>query len=475
MYKKLEIESSIEKDCTINDEKLLEEFDVLQNEDYQSKENDIDILINHLKKLLDNSYVAGKYDRNLLNLKVEFFINLKDCAKRLKDLKIDLKNIENFGLDIPKVFVTNVEFILFLLKGISLNNTDEFNLEKFFLSLKNSSFENNIKNFNNHFVKIITEDDLKKYFEKMISYIEIILKKNNRINLQNEILNEEDKLDEIRYKLAFNFLEELYQESEILLSLTNSFLKYTIWIESLLEVILEKKQETLDKKTKFLLEKIFDVSEKILRNKIINFDSDEMTNSLDEIITLNQDIQKNYNDIVVLDEVYNFSNNYLIEKFPHLEGNFEIFILKEKKKEYVKTTLKILEDLYKTITEKNRRSYFGSFFYSENLMDENTLGLIKKSIKYFNLINRKNLSTSELEEFELIKKINIEIEKKQQEYENEVKELKEIENLSEEDIEKLQKYENALYWITIFEKISEKFTISDEKKDTNNTEISEEK
>lgn len=68
MDKKLEIESSIEKDCTINDEKLLEEFDVLQNEDYQSKENDIDILINHLKKLLDNSYVAGKYDRNLLNL-----------------------------------------------------------------------------------------------------------------------------------------------------------------------------------------------------------------------------------------------------------------------------------------------------------------------------------------------------------------------------------------------------------------------
>ena len=478
MNKETEIQSSVEKDCIVNNEKLSEESEIIQNEDGDLREKEINILKNHLKKLLYNSYIVENYDKNLLNLKIEFFINLKDYVKKVKGLKANLKNIENFNIDVPEVFVTNIEFILFLLKNISKDNIENFSLENFLFSLKKISFEKNIKNFNNHFVKIITDADLKEYFEKMISSVDVILEKNNESNLQNEILNEEESIEEIRYKLSFNFLEEIYQESEILLSLTNSFLKYTLWLESLLEVILEEKtQEILDEKMIILLEKIFKISEKILKNKIINFDSDEMTNSLNEAISLSRDIQKNYSKIVNLDKVYNFSNNYLVEKFPHLEGNFEIFVLKEKKKEYIKDILNILEELNKSILKRNRRNSFSSFFYSENTINEDDLELIKKCIKYFNLINRKNLSTSELEEFELIKKINVEIEKKQQEYRNKTKELKEIDNLSEYDVKMLQEYENALYWFRLFKRISKKFIIFENKEDKEiqNVEVLEEK
>lgn len=481
MNKEIKIEPSVEKDYVINEEKLSEEPNILQNEDNQPKENEIDVLKNHLKKLLYNSSIAENYDKNLLNLKIEFFINMKDYVKRVKELNINLKNIENFNTNTPKIFVTNIEFILFLLKNISMDNIEEFNLENFLLSLKKSSFEKNIENINNNFAEIVKEENLKKYFEKMINFIEIILEKNYEDNLQNETLSKEDGIEKIKYKLAFNFLEEICQESEIVLYLTNSFLKYTVWLESLLEIILEKpKQEILDENIVVLLEKVFMVSEKILKNKIIDFDSDEMTNSLEGIIALEQDIQKNYKKIVNLDNVYNFSNNYLIEKFPHLEGKLDIFVSKEKKTEYIKIIPLLLMELDKNMTKESSRirSFFDFTEKTENinyLDDEEVLQSIKKIIRYFSLVSKKNLLINEIEEMELIKKINVRIKEKQESYENEIKKLKKIENLSENDDMMLQKYENTLYWFRSFKKISKRF-ITDEniEEKTDISEVSKE-
>lgn len=282
----------------------------------------------------------------------------------------------------------------------------------------------------------------------------------------NDEIEEED-IEKFKYQLAFNFLEEVYQESEILSFLTNSFLKYTIWIESLLEIIIkESREKELDENLITLIEKILSISEKMLKTKIIAFDSDELTNSLDKVIALEEEIREKYKDLINLDEVYIFSNMYVAEKFPHLEKNFNVFVSQKKKKEYIKVIPTLLEELDKKLTEKLDIEVFNN--------SNELLKLIRKAIEYLDLINKKDLSVSELEEFNLIEKINSKIEEMQKEYENEIENLKNLKEYSTESQPQQSIYGNLLYYFNYFKNISKKFMSVEDKtenKNDNNVEV----
>lgn len=449
-------------------EKISETLEDNEEKAEQIEINKINILEKDLKKLLSNSYVAQICDKNLLNLKIEFFINIREYIKKLKLININLKIMENFDTEKFKVTVTNTEILLSILKNIPIENfEEEIDLTEFLSSLKNISFEKNINDLDTLFIEIVTDNNFKEYFEKIINSLDFILKKTDKFNSMNDEIEEED-IEKFKYQLAFNFLEEVYQESEILSFLTNSFLKYTIWIESLLEIIIkESREKELDENLITLIEKILSISEKMLKTKIIAFDSDELTNSLDKVIALEEEIREKYKDLINLDEVYIFSNMYVAEKFPHLEKNFNVFVSQKKKKEYIKVIPTLLEELDKKLTEKIR---YRSFFNNSNEL----LKLIRKAIEYLDLINKKDLSVSELEEFNLIEKINSKIEEMQKEYENEIENLKNLKEYSTESQPQQSIYGNLLYYFNYFKNISKKFMSVEDKtenKNDNNVEV----
>lgn len=440
-------------------EKISETLEDDEEKTEQIEKDKITVLDEHLKKLLSNSYVAQICNKNLLSLKIEFFITIKEYIKKLKHININLKVMENFDSGEFKVIVTNIEVLLSILKNVHIENFEEkINLTEFLSSLKNISFEKNIKDLDTPFIEVVTEDNnFKEHFEKTINSLDFILKETDKFNSMNDEIDEEN-IEKFKYQLAFNFLEEIYQESEILLSLTNSFLKYTIWIESLLEIIIkESREKELNENLITLIEKILSISEKMLKTKIVAFDSDELTNSLDKVIALEEETREKYKNLINLDEVYTFSNMYIAEKFPHLEKKFNVFVSQKKKKEYIKVIPILLEELDKKLTEEIRCK---SFFNNSNEF----LKLIKKIINSLNLINKKDLSVSELEEFNLIEKINSKIEEIQKEYENEIENLRNVEeSLTDNQIQQ-STYENLLYCFNSFKNTYKKFmSIKDEK------------
>ena len=473
-------------DTNISEEKILQNEELSEKEEKNEKiseilEDDeekteqiekdkINILEEHLKKLLSNSYIAQICNKNLLNLKIEFFINIKEYIKKLKLININLKIMENFDTEKFKVIVTNTEVLLSILKNIPIENFEEkIDLTEFLSSLKNISFEKNIKDLNNSFIEVVTDNNFKEYFEKIISSLDFILKEMDKFNSTNDEIDEEN-IEKFKYQLAFNFLEEVYQESEILSSLTNSFLKYTIWIESLLEIIIkESREKELDENLITLIEKILSISEKMLKTKIIAFDSDELTNSLDKVIALEEETREKYKDLINLDEVYIFSNMYIVEKFPHLEKKFNVFVSQKKKKECIKIIPTLLEELDKKLTEEIR---YRSFLNNSNEF----LKLIKKIINYLDLINKKDLSVSELEEFNLMEKINSKIEEIQKEYEKEIENLRNLKEYSVEGQLQQSTYESLLYCFNSFKNTYEKFmSIENEKNIQSNKDLKKKK
>ena len=73
------------------------EEDIEKNE--QVQENKIDLLMDNLNKILDNSYKIKKYDKNLFNLKLEFFISLKEYIEYFKKIGIKLNVMENYDIN----------------------------------------------------------------------------------------------------------------------------------------------------------------------------------------------------------------------------------------------------------------------------------------------------------------------------------------------------------------------------------------
>ncbi len=470
MDKKLETDFQEEKDIIEENFKSKNEPEKKEPLETEEKieEDKIKNLKEHLKNILKNSYATKSYDKNILNLKLEFYMNLKNYIENLKKLHIDL-SIEN-----NNVFLTNIELFLMILGNIPREILEKnFSLEKFLFSIKEISLEKSIECLNNNAFEIKIEKDFIEKFKKIIESLETILKADNGNEILNKKIEEIENKEELEYHLAFNYLEELYQDSEIVLTLTNSFLKYTTWIESLLEIIIkENKDKPLNEKIIDLIERIIDISNKVLKNKIINFDLDEETNFLNEILSLDEDIRKNYKGLVDIDKVYYFSANHLIEKAPHLEEKFNIFISKEKKNEYIKSVPIILEQLNEKLEKKKNRGTFRSilnFFGSMNnndedtyeIISEETLVLIKKLTFYFSFINVETLISDEeeTEQFKLLNKITVTINKKKEKYSEKIEQFKELENLTSEDKKILQEYENAIYIFRNFLKVSKKFLI----------------
>lgn len=163
-------------------EKISETLEDNEEKAEQIEINKINILEKDLKKLLSNSYVAQICNKNLLNLKIEFFINIREYIKKLKLININLKIMENFDTEKFKVTVTNTEILLSILKNIPIENfEEEIDLTEFLSSLKNISFEKNINDLDTLFIEIVTDNNFKEYFEKIINSLDFILKK--RTNL----------------------------------------------------------------------------------------------------------------------------------------------------------------------------------------------------------------------------------------------------------------------------------------------------
>ena len=406
------------------------EEDIEKNE--QVQENKIDLLMDNLNKILDNSYKIKKYDKNLFNLKLEFFISLKEYIEYFKKIGIKLNVMENYDINKFSISISNIEFLLSILGDISEEKFKKaLGIYDFLDYLEKYSLEKEIEKLDNNFLKVNIEENFKIYFYKFLKNIEVILENDNKI------LSE---IDALKSEQAFNCLNEIYQESVILLSLTNSFIKYSNWLEALLDIIHEKYEKTtnVDINLKNMVEKSFIISEKILKNKVLDFDSDEVGNCLDEVLKMDKEIYKNYSTLINLDEVYLQSSKYLSEKNPHLDEQCIPFVSKIKQKEYIKFVKNLVEKLEKDVS----------------------IVLIQKTLNYLNLINIRNFSNNELEELViLLNKVNTKITQLQIGTRSLIKELEEKKYLNSEEKSNLQEYKIYLYWVEKFSKAVKKFFI----------------
>ena len=406
------------------------EEDIEKNE--QVQENKIDLLMDNLNKILDNSYKIKKYDKNLFNLKLEFFISLKEYIEYFKKIGIKLNVMENYDINKFSISISNIEFLLSILGDISEEKFKKaLGIYDFLDYLEKYSLEKGIEKLDNNFLKVNIEENFKIYFYKFLKNIEVILENDNKI------LSE---IDALKSEQAFNCLNEIYQESVILLSLTNSFIKYSNWLEALLDIIHEKYEKTtnVDINLKNMVEKSFIISEKILKNKVLDFDSDEVGNCLDEVLKMDKEIYKNYSTLINLDEVYLQSSKYLSEKNPHLDEQCIPFVSKIKQKEYIKFVKNLVEKLEKDVS----------------------IVLIQKTLNYLNLINIRNFSNNELEELViLLNKVNTKITQLQIGTRSLIKELEEKKYLNSEEKSNLQEYKIYLYWVEKFSKAVKKFFI----------------
>lgn len=313
----------------INEEELNEENDEIAVE---TLENRLNLAREYFNKLVSNSIKTKYFDKNLLNIKYDFALNILEKITLLNnslknyniDFRIDLKEEEIY------TSISKIEIFFEVLKDLSFTNDIESNKDFFYqineklknrldknlnsisYKIKNSSFVSNNINIQN-FIKV-----------NFLNYLEKILKIENFEDTLSKEINSLEKLEEYHILMFCNKVEELYQESEIFIFLTEKFAVQKIWLEALLDVLIyqvfKDSKENLENDIKNLIEqiqKIVFISKKIIQNSLIDFDNDEDRNYIESIRELNIFYKEKYNSILEVTNDLFF--NYMEEEFPYLE------------------------------------------------------------------------------------------------------------------------------------------------------------
>lgn len=291
----------------MNEELEVLEDEVLEDEIIVDLKREKEILVEHLKRLLQNSEKVKK--QNILEAKKEFYVDLLEKIEILKNQNIFTDSMENIEESILKITTTDIEELLSFLGEVK--KEEEFSLESFLSELERLEQDKKIN-------KGVEKLEKLKESVKCLSSIENL---DEILGKKIEDLNEKAELECV---LAYDYLEEIYQESVILIALTNSFSKLTVYIDVILEKIIENIAEEIE-------------DEKEIKKEIEKDDSEK---GKEEIYK-----ELNFGDELKVKLQRDFASEDVVEKIIKIKSPEEKTKLREKQKEIVNLTLNLSEKI----------------------------------------------------------------------------------------------------------------------------------